>query len=579
MALDEKEKLSWLKMGENFCQQGEFEKMRACGREILDMKADDADGLAMVAESSLYMAASGDDIAETVAESMLQQLKVADPKNLRGLLAQAELHWSRFDLEKALLAFKKLINKLQDVEDGKYGDMYNGVMERGLGFYADACVLAAEPEEAAKAAFSASRLVNDVTKKGIYYSKALFLSNYRVMSTDKMLKLHQEYGRFLRTSMEFPHSVEKRRAKHSLRIGYISPDFRQHAVAYFLAPFFRYANKNEFKVYAYHTGKSDHVTVKFKKLVENWRDVSGKTPQQIARKIFDDRIDILVDLSGHSQDNCLPVMAFKPAPVQISGIGYINTTGLKQIDYFLSDAVCLPATDSGNAFSEETLRLPHCNLCYAPSIMRDMAAEGKEAPCVKNGYVTFGSFNNFNKVTESTLLLWRTIMEKVPNSRLVIKAKICSIPSGRELLLKKLKKVAIDTERVELRPFSPDYLRQYKNIDIMLDTHPYTGGLTTCDAVYMGVPVITRYGRTHSSRFSASILKAAGLNDFVANTDMEYIGRAVQLARNTELLNMLHLDLPGTVRKSRLMNGKEYMADLEEAYRGIWAKYCRADSE
>lgn len=571
----DREKENWLKMCEDFCSQGEFHKMRACGYEILDLDENDADGLAVVAEGSLYLVAAGEFDAQAVAEEMLARLNIINPKHLRGMLAQAELYWSQFDLEKALPAFKKLIRRLADVEAGKYGDIGISVMERGLCFYADACILAGEAEEAANAAFSASQLTSDQQKKAVYYSKGLFLSNYRVASTDKMLNKHKQYNKLLGVRMQFPHSVEKRKGKHSLRIGYISPDFRQHAAAYFFQPLFKYANKTDFKIYAYHTGKSDNITSKFRKLVENWRDVSKKTPQQIARKIFEDRIDILVDLSGHSQNSCLPVMAYRPAPVQMSGIGYVNTTGLEQIDYFLSDSVCLPATDRGNAFSEETLRLPHCHLCYAPSIMRDITSQGKDAPFNRNGYITFGSFNNFLKVTEDTLLLWRNILERVPKSKLVIKSKTCSVPSGQALIMKRLHSVAIDVKRVELRPFSPDYLRQYDDIDIALDTYPYTGGLTTCDAIYMGVPVVTRRGRTHKSRFAASILIAVGLNDFVVNTDMEYIAKAVQLAKNKDLLNILHQELPSTVRQSRLMNGKAYMAELEEAYRGIWEKYCR----
>lgn len=572
----EREKESWLRLGEDSCSSGEFQKMRACGREILDMDSSDPDGMSMVAEATLYLAATGEVSDLQEVEDIVSKLKSSAPKHLRGMLVKAELHWSRFELEDAMLAFRRLLRRQADIEQGKYGEQGFKILERGLSFYADACILAGEAEEAAKAAFTASQITSDQWKKAEFYSKGLFLSNYRIASTSKMLAKHKAYNKLLAVKMKFPHSVEKRKGKHSLRIGYISPDFRQHAAAYFFQPLFKYANRTDFKIYAYHTGKSDHITNKFRKLAENWRDMYGKSPQQVARKIFDDRIDILVDLSGHSQNNCLPVMAYKPAPVQISGIGYVNTTGLDQMDYFLSDSVCLPETDPGNAFSEETLRLPHCHLCYAPSVMREIVSHGADAPFNKNGYITFGSFNNFLKVTEDTLLLWRNILERVPRSKLIIKSKTCSVPSGQDIIMKRLHSVAIDTKRVELRPFSPDYLCQYGDIDICLDTYPYTGGLTTCDAIYMGVPVVTRRGRTHKSRFSSSILIAAGLNDLVVNNDMEYIAKAVQLAKNKELLNILHQELPGTVRQSRLMNGKEYMAELEEAYRGIWQKYCRS---
>ena len=569
MAVDEKE--SWLQMGESCCNTGEFHKMRACGQQVLDLAEDDPDGMAMIAESSLYLAAGGDEESLEIAKEYIDKLQEKAPDNIRGMLAMAEMYWSEFQIDKALSAFKKFLRKVEKAND----DKFKGIFERGLSFYADVCVLAGEAEEASRAAFRASEMADTLDKKAVFYSKGLFLSNYRIMVADKRLRLHQDFNQLIGVQMTFPHKVEKRSAKHSLRIGYISPDFRQHAASYFFAPFFKYANRTDFKLYAYHTGKSDVVTKAFKKIVENWRDMEGKTPQQIARKIFDDKIDILVDLSGHSQNSCLSVMAYKPAPVQISAIGYINTTGVEAIDYFLSDEVCLPATDNGRFFSEATLRLPHCHLCYAPELMPDTKMNIQDAPFKKNGYITFGSFNNFLKVTEDVLLCWRNILEKVPNSKLVIKAKICSVPSGREIVLKRCRQVAIDISRVELRPYSPDYLQQYNDIDISLDTWPYTGGTTVCDSIYMGVPVIARLGRTHGSRYSATILVAAGLKDFVAVNDMDYVAKAVQLAINKELLNLLHHDLPSAVRQSRLMNGKAYMEDLEEAYRGIWAKYCR----
>lgn len=571
------EKNSWLNMGELCCSQGEFHKMRACGQEIVDIDENDADGWAMMAEASLCLAASGETEEAEAAREYVEKARMADAKNIRSLLVQAELYWSDFQLDKAMPAFKKLLRYLPDVENGKYGSEYNGIMERGLCFYADACILAGEPEEAYKAAFSASQLTDNSQKKGILYSKGLFLTNYRSMNIEKQLKLHQNYNKLIEAKMQFPHNLEKRRMKHSLRIGYISPDFRNHAAAYFFVPFLKYANRTDFKTYVYHTGKSDNITNKFKKLAAVWCSMEGQTPQQIARKIFDDKIDILVDLSGHSQDSCLPVMAFKPAPVQISGIGYVNTTGVEAVDYFLTDDVCLPSTDKGSCFSELTLRLPHCHLCYAPELMRDTKIHVQDAPFLRNGYITFGCFSNFLKVTEDVLLCWRNILENVPNSKLVIKSKICSIPSGREIVLERCRRVAIDIKRIELRPYSPDYLQQYNDIDIALDTWPYTGGVTACDAIYMGVPLIARIGRTHRSRFSASILAAAGLKDFVAINDMDYVARAVKLAKNKDLLNMLHHDLPNSVRQSRLMNGREYMAELEEAYHGIWSKYCRSD--
>lgn len=253
----------------------------------------------------------------------------------------------------------------------------------------------------------------------------------------------------------------------------------------------------------------------------------------------------------------------------------MNTTGLSTVDYFLSDEVCLPtgaASDGG--FTEKILHLPHSHLCYAPGLVREMPAAGTVAPCLHNGYVTFGSFNNFAKVTDETLLLWREILEEVKDSRLIIKGKICSIPSGQAIVRERLAKLGICLSRVELLPYSPDYLEAYRGVDIALDTMPYNGGLTTCEALYMGVPVISIRGYSHGSRFGASILTNAGVKELVAENDVGYVRRAVQLGNSPELIGAYHSRLRADLIKSPLMDGRQYMRELEAAYRKIWENFC-----
>ena len=307
-----------------------------------------------------------------------------------------------------------------------------------------------------------------------------------------------------------------------------------------------------------------------------WRDLRSRSPRTAARLINEDRIDILVDLSGHSQDNALPIMAYRPAPIQISGIGYTNTTGVDTIDYFLSDEICIPYGDTTaeSGFTEQILRMPHSHLCYAPEEIRPMPKIGFEAPVRRNGYVTFGSFNNFAKVTDETLLLWRGILESVHDSRVVIKGKICSIDAGKDFLKKRLSLLSYDMTRVELRPYSPDYLEQYRDIDIALDTAPYNGGLTTCEALYMGVPVISIRGRTHGARFGASILTNAGVRELVVENDINYVRRAVQLAESPKLIEAYHAGLRTNMKRSPLMDMQSYMRALEDAYVEIWKKFC-----
>lgn len=365
--------------------------------------------------------------------------------------------------------------------------------------------------------------------------------------------------------------VEKRRARtfsRKLRIGYISPDFRLHAAAYFFMPLVRDFDAASFEVTCYARGKRDRVTSLFRQKGVRWKDISRLSARDAARLIERDGIDILIDLAGHTQGSGLPVLARRPAPVQMTAIGYMATTGLRAVDYFLSDIYCSPWDMGARGFSEKVLRMPHSHLCYAP-VLRDMPKSDGEAPFVRNGYITFGSFNNFSKVSDDMLALWRGVLERMKGARLVIKSKICSIAAGRKIVKERLQRFGIPLAQVELRPYSPDYLEQYTDIDIALDTFPYTGGVTTCEALYMGVPVITKAGGTHGSRFSTSILENAGLSQLVARGDMEYVRKAVELADSPDILRRLHRDLRAHVEASPLMDAKGYMKDLEDIYREI----------
>lgn len=587
MGLDVDVIRDWICSAEGCFQRGDIASMRACGAQILAEDENNAEGLALMAESSVYMqdfaAAKG---YLTLLWALPSQKSVKNA-NLRGLLATAVFYGAQYELDKALTAYEQLFARYKDgvkyslsgvsrmlaaYKSSAQADKV--VAMRGYSFYADSCLLAGMPEKAAEAAFMLSTMLDDNVRAAEYFSKGLFISNYRQADAYALAVKHGEYGRMYPGQIAFPCDVSTRRKPHALRIGYISPDFRLHAAAYFFTALLRDGNHTDFSVYAYSTGREDHITQRFKRMADHWRNMYGRTPQEIAKKIHDDHIDILVDLSGHTQNSCLPVLACRPAPVQLSAIGYINTTGLPMVDYFLTDEVCLPKGEVRHGFNEAPLRLPSCHLCYRPEVMRELLSKGHDAPAMHNNYVTFGSFNSFAKVTDEMLVQWRNILQAVPESKLVIKCKTCSIPSGQEIVKTRFKRVGGSPDRLELRPFSPDYLMQYNDIDIILDTAPYNGGLTTCDALYMGVPVITLTGKTHGSRYGASIVSAVGFPELAAKSYGEYVSKAVQLAKNGLLLNKLHRELPELVKNSRLMDGKAYMQELEAAYRYIWELYC-----
>jgi TPR domain/SEC-C domain protein len=572
------EKINWLRLATKFSDDGDLKGMRACAKEVDRLMAGDIDATAVNAEVALYSGRI--DEAEELAGKVLR----IQPRHPRARMVLAGLAALEFRLDDEIPLLADLIEELTykakvlGEEDPSYA-IYHQMLKRARGWLADALYLAGEAKGAAHELLMSSRLADETDEAADLYSKYLFMRNYRYLGA-KDGRLKAEHYESLLDVHPYKHDNAARTARRKLRIGYISPDFREHSVSYFLPPLLRHFDGEQFMVFCYATGRSDAVTERLRTRRVTWRDLRGRPPRTAARLIAEDKIDILVDLSGHSQDNALPIMAHRPAPVQVSGIGYTNTTGLRAIDYFLSDEICIPKGDTAAeaGFVERILRLSHSHLCYAPELIRVMPEAGYEPPMRKNGYVTFGSFNNFAKVTDETLLLWRGILESVRDSKLVIKGKIASIDAGINFAKKRFSMLSYDLARVEFRPYSPDYLEQYRDIDIALDTAPYNGGLTTCEALYMGVPVISLRGRTHGSRFGASILTNAGVRELVAENDINYVRRAVQLAETPKLLEAYHMGLRANMKRSPLMNIEGYMEELETAYQEIWEIFCKSNS-
>lgn len=571
------EKINWLKLAAKFSSDGNLRGMRACAREVDKLAEGDIDAAAISAEAALYSGRVNE--AEALALKVLQVY----PRHPRARMVQAGLAALEFRLDEEIPQLSELIEELSHKigilgkEDPMY-IVYHQMLKRARGWLADALYLAGQPTCAARELLMYSEITEHPEEAAELYSKYLFMRNYRPLGNKEGRDAAQVYADMLHVT-PYTHENVNRMTHRKIRIGYISPDFRQHSVSYFLPPLLRYFNDDQFIVFCYALGRTDAVTQKLRTRRTTWRDLRAYPPQAAAQRIVADKIDILVDLSGHSQDNALPIMAYRPAPVQVSGIGYTNTTGLRTVDYFLSDEVCVPLGDTlaASGFTEKILRLPHSHFCYAPEEIRTMPMDGRDAPVRTNHYVTFGSFNNFAKVTDEILLLWRSILETVSDARLVIKGKICSIDSGIEIVKQRLSVVGCDLSRIEFRPYSPDYLEQYRDIDIALDTAPYNGGLTTCEALYMGVPVISLRGRTHGARFGASILTNAGVRELVVENGLNYVRRAVQLAESPSLIEAYHMGLRDNMKRSPLMDMKGYMRELEAAYQRIWQEFCDAE--
>ena len=297
-----------------------------------------------------------------------------------------------------------------------------------------------------------------------------------------------------------PHANDKS-PDRKLRIGYVSPDLRRHSVTYFLEPIFANCDRGAFEIFAYsNTEKLDDVTERLRNMCDGWRDIRALNDDEAAALIRQDRIDILIDLAGHTMNNRLAIFGRKPAPVQMTYLGYAGTTGLSTVDYRITDEISDPPGMTDAHYTEKLIRLSPPFLCYSPPPDAPAVAD---APVLTNDFIRFGSFNNAAKIREETLALWSRVLAAVPNSRLVLKARALGDVGARRRIFDGFARHGIDAARLELIEAGQtlvDHLDAYKVMDVALDTYPYNGTTTTCEAMWMGVPVVTRAGRTHVSR-------------------------------------------------------------------------------
>lgn len=349
-----------------------------------------------------------------------------------------------------------------------------------------------------------------------------------------------------------------------IRIGYVSADFRGHSVGFFIEPVLRCHDQGRFEVVCYDCAAvSDEFTERMKASGVEWRHVFGLSDTELASQIKADAVDVLVDLSGHTDGNRLGAFALRPAQVQVTWLGYPNTTGLQQIDYRLTDPLTDPPGRTDDLYSEQLVRLPRSFICYSPP---PLAPEIAPLP---GGPIIFCSFNHLAKVSDTTIDLWSRLLHLLPEARFSLKNGPLSDQGVRERLLLRFSARGIDSTRLIISGHTAsreEHLNSYNKCHIALDTFPYCGTTTTCEALWMGVPVVTLAGNTHVSRVGASILQNAGLPELVASNADEYVNRAAALARDHRQLQKYRLTLRETVSRSQLMNAPLFTADLEYAY-------------
>jgi len=367
-----------------------------------------------------------------------------------------------------------------------------------------------------------------------------------------------------------PHGND-RDADHPLRIGYVSPDFCEHPVGRFLLPLLAAHSTDQFSIFGYSdTRRADEMTGLLRRHIPHWRDTGRLTHAQLAQLICDDRVDVLVDLAMHAAGNRMLVFARKPAPVQVTYLAYCSTTGLDAMDYRLTDPYLDPPGAGDAMYSERSIHLPDTYWCYPRN---DLAGEIAPPPSISAGAVTFGCFNNFSKVSSDSLSLWIELLRKVAKSRLLL---LAHEGRHRDRIRDSLKRAGVDPARLRFvgRTSLSEYFKLHAQVDIALDPFPYTGGTTTCDALWMGVPVVTLRGRTGVGRSGVSILSNVGLKELIAESPEQYVQIAAELAEDTVRLNDLRRTLRARMSASPLMDAPRFARDIEAAYRRMWQNWC-----
>ncbi|HUN45033.1 MAG TPA: tetratricopeptide repeat protein [Stellaceae bacterium] len=413
--------------------------------------------------------------------------------------------------------------------------------------------------------------------------RLLLQLHYRAdMYAEMVAALHKDWGALALTranavgpAAPFANSRDPARR---LRIGYVSGDFRDHAVRFFLEPLLARHDPAAVEVFAYSdVRKPDAVTARFRGLVAHWRDTLGIADRDVAAMMREDAIDILIDLAGHTGSNRLGVFALKPAPVTATWLGYPATTGLSNLDYRITDAIVdPPGPEEALLHSERLYRLPEGFLCYRPPAEAPPVAP---LPAASRGFVTFGSFNNPMKSSYHVVELWSEILREVPGSRLLLKGLAFADAELAKRFLANFEAFGVAPERVTIMAITrtnEESLRLYGEIDIGLDPFPYNGTTTTCDALWMGVPVVAFNGDRHAARVGADLLTRVGLADLIADSRRNYAEKAVALAGDLDRLGGIRAGLRERMRRSSLCDEPGFARQFEAALREMWQRWCAA---
>lgn len=583
LRLDNSHTLAWNVLGNALYEQEETEEAIASFEQALRLDEGQVD--AWVNLGRLYRETGRLDDAERCT---LRALDVS-PGHFKALNNLGAIRNSRKDKEGALEAFQQALQQ----EPGSPRVLLNmGIALQELGRFSEAeAALTAAVEAAPQSA-------NAWNSLGCYYqalaqvdnaldcfrhavslepdnrvtcSNYLFGLNFAAVDGETNLQEHVRIGSRLTPAagIAFTQSVDRDRP---LRIGYLSPDFYRHPLVSFFEPMLKAHRRDHVHVTCYSNVKRpDEVTSRLRENADLWRDIHGRGDREVLDQIRSDEVDILIELTGHTADNRLNVLAQRAAPVQVSMLGYLNTTGVTEIDYYITDAIRDPA-DQDRFYTEEVVRIAGGGCCWqAPADAPDLVPP----PSVARGYVTFGSTHRPNKLTSETLALWARVMQSVPDARLLIFHSV--LKQSEELraqLLYRFSEAGLDPARIDLAWDSNDeYLNAYQEMDILLEATPWGSGTTAHEAMWMGVPIPTLLGSRPCGRATASALHRLGLTDLIARDSDEYCEVVSGLAADSQRLTALRTQLRDDVG-STLCDAEAFVTELEAAYRDMWVRWC-----
>lgn len=547
---------AWVNLGNALEREGNGDEALACFRRAVEALPESAE-----AHYNLARLLQGAGSAEEAEAHYLRALE-ADPRLAQGWYNLGILRQRREQVDEAVACFRRALEIAPDYAEA-LNNLAGALKARGETDEAVACyrrALALRPDD------------------GEIFSNLLLALNY-VSGADPgaVLALHRDFAaRFEgKPAPGWPKHDNAPEPERRLRIAYLSPDFRRHPVANFIEPVLRRHDRSRFEVWClYSHPAADGETAHLKSLADHWRDIAGASDEEVAQGIQGEGIDILVDLAGHTAGNRLGVFARKPAPVQATWLGYLNTTGLAAMDWRITDAEADPAGAEAR-YAEALMRLSHSQWCYRP--FDGMPAPGP-LPALSDGRVTFGSFNNAAKISAETLALWARVLRETEGSRLLL----VGVPEGeaRRRIAAAFHGRGVDPARVDFRGklSLSGYWEAFSQADIALDTFPYNGGTTTCDALWLGLPVVTLSGGSAVSRGGRSLLAALGRGEWIADTADEYVGIARTLAGDVSALARTRAGLRQAMQASPVMDERTFTLDLEMAYRQMWRHWCRAGS-